>query len=85
MSIFAIYDKLSCMNNEEVRSVAEGLGLKYAEIARLIGVSSNTFSMWMNGERNISKSNARFLKLLERRPEMIRILEDLVKEEKELP
>ncbi len=71
------------MDKDEIRELTDNLGLKYTEAARLIGVSGNTFHMWVSGERNISKSNARFLKLLERRPEMIRILEDIMKEERD--
>ena len=65
------------MTKDEIRQIADDLGVPYAKLARLIGVSKNTFSLWMSGEQNIAKSNARFLRLLSLRPELVVLLKEI--------
>ncbi len=63
------------MDREEIREIVSGLPVKSdAELCRLMKISTNTMNMWVKGERNISATNAQFLRLLRDRPELIEVL-----------
>ena len=44
------------MTGEELRECREGLGMTQAELARAVGVRSDTLSRLERGERKISKT-----------------------------
>lgn len=64
------------MKGKEAISIIHGLGISQAKFARLAGLSANAVSNWAKGQEPAGPA-ATLLRLLEARPELVAVLEEM--------
>lgn len=64
------------MTGKEAIRIITRLGISQAAFGRLIGVSANSVTNWANGQAP-SKPAATMLRLLDARPELVAVLEEI--------
>ena len=64
------------MTGPEAVSIISKLGISQAKFGRLVGLSANAITKWAKGQRP-SGPAAALLRLLQSRPELVAVLEDL--------
>lgn len=67
------------MNGSDAISIIRRLGLSQAKAGHLVGVSATSVTKWANGGP-VSKPVARLLRLLDARPELVAVLDELAAE-----
>lgn len=67
------------MNPDRLTKIIRGLGLNHSEAARLLGIEPRTMRRYVSGDR-VHPGIERIFRMMERRPELITVLEDINRE-----
>jgi putative zinc finger/helix-turn-helix YgiT family protein len=73
----AICRALGLLTPDEIRAIRERLGLSQVEFAKLTDIGEATISRWERGRLLQNKAMDRYLRLLDRNPDNVRILKEL--------
>jgi putative zinc finger/helix-turn-helix YgiT family protein len=73
----AICRALGLLTPEEICAIRERLGLSQAQFAKLTDIGEATISRWERGRLLQNKAMDRYLRLLDRNPDNVRLLEEL--------
>jgi putative zinc finger/helix-turn-helix YgiT family protein len=73
----AICRALGLLTPDEIRAIRERLGLSQVEFAKLTDIGEATISRWERGRLLQNKAMDRYLRLLDRNPDNVRILNEL--------
>jgi HTH-type transcriptional regulator/antitoxin MqsA len=73
----AICRTFGLLTPKEIRALRERLGLTPAELARLTGIEEATITQWERSRLIQDRGMDRYLRLLDMRPEILKLLEEL--------
>lgn len=57
---------------KELRSWMNSEGMSDQELADIFGVSIQAVKLWLNGERDVSTTNTRLIRMFQKHPKLLR-------------